>query len=51
MPPGLSQVHIYPINGAAHRVGTNETAFSYRNANFAFVAAGVDPEQSRRAKM
>jgi hypothetical protein len=26
MPAGLSQVHIYPINGAAQRVGTGDTA-------------------------
>jgi FAD/FMN-containing dehydrogenase len=48
MPPGLSQAHIYPINGAAHRVGRNETAFSYRDANFAFVAAGIDPDPSSK---
>jgi hypothetical protein len=48
MPPGLSQAHIYPINGAAHRVGKNDTAFSYRDANFAFVAAGVDPDPSNK---
>jgi FAD/FMN-containing dehydrogenase len=41
IPPGLSQAHFYPINGAAHRVGRNDTAFSYRDANFAFVAAGI----------
>jgi len=27
-PPGLSQVHIYPIDGAAHRVGKDHTAFT-----------------------
>ena len=43
MPPGLSQVHIYPINGAAHRVGKGDTAFSYRDANFALVIVGIDP--------
>jgi len=42
-PAGLSQVHIYPINGAAHRVGRTDTAFSYRDANFALVIVGVDP--------
>jgi len=42
-PPGLSQVHVYPIDGAAHRVGTGDTAFSYRDANFAVVIVGVDP--------
>jgi FAD/FMN-containing dehydrogenase len=46
MPPGLSQAHIYPINGAAHRLGKSDTAFSYRDANFAFVVAGVDPDPS-----
>lgn len=43
-PAGLSQVHIYPIDGAAHRVGRQDTAFSYRDANFALVIVGVDPE-------
>ncbi len=48
MPAGLSQAHILPINGAAHRVGRNDTAFSYRDANFAFVAAGISPDPSSR---
>lgn len=42
-PAGLSQVHVYPIDGAAHRVGTTDTAFSYRDANFAVVIVGIDP--------
>ena len=46
MPAGLSQAHFYPINGAAHRVGRNDTAFSYRDANFAFVAAGIASDPS-----
>jgi FAD/FMN-containing dehydrogenase len=43
-----STVHIYPINGACHRVGSDETAFAYRDANFATVIAGMwpDPEQN-----
>ena len=48
MPPGLSQVHIYPINGAAHRVGSGDTAFSYRDANFAVVIVGVDPDPRQK---
>jgi FAD/FMN-containing dehydrogenase len=48
MPPGLSQVHIYPIDGAAHRVGVGDTAFSYRDANFAVVVVGVDPDPGRK---
>jgi FAD/FMN-containing dehydrogenase len=47
-PAGLSQVHVYPINGAAHRVGQDETAFSYRDANFITVMVGVDPDPARK---
>ena len=25
-------MHLYPINGACHRVGPNDTAFAYRKA-------------------
>ncbi len=42
-----STAHIYPINGAAHRVAADETAFAYRDANFATVIAGVWPEPSQ----
>ncbi|CAN5879118.1 FAD-binding oxidoreductase [soil metagenome] len=39
-----STVHLYPINGAAHRVGKNDTAWSYREATWGMVIAGVDPD-------
>jgi FAD/FMN-containing dehydrogenase len=39
-----STVHIYPINGAAHRVAPGDTAFAYRDANFATVIAGMWPD-------
>jgi hypothetical protein len=39
----LSTAHIYPINGAAQRVGKDDTAFSFRDANFNGVIVGVDP--------
>ncbi|WP_030714421.1 FAD-binding oxidoreductase [Streptomyces sp. NRRL S-237] len=46
--PGLpavnSTVHIYPINGACHRVAPDATAFAYRNASFATVIAGMWPD-------
>jgi FAD/FMN-containing dehydrogenase len=32
------------INGAAHRVGKNDTAWNYRHANWAQVIVGVDPD-------
>ncbi len=47
-PAGLSQVHIYPIDGAAHRPGRGDTAFSYRDANFAVVIVGVDPDPANK---
>ena len=43
--PGVSAtMHLYPINGAASRVGSDETAFAYRGATFApvIVAAWED---------
>ncbi|WP_344410789.1 FAD-binding oxidoreductase [Catellatospora methionotrophica] len=39
-----STVHIYPINGACHRVAADATAFAYRDANFAVVIAGMWPD-------
>jgi FAD/FMN-containing dehydrogenase len=42
-----STMHIYPINGAAHRVAPDATAFAYRDASFATVIAGMWPEPSQ----
>src|SRR3984893_13875970 len=42
--PVKSTMHIYPINGACHRVKPDETAFAYRDANFATVIAGMWPD-------
>jgi FAD/FMN-containing dehydrogenase len=39
-----STVHIYPINGACHRVAQDATAFAYRDAAFATVIAGMWPD-------
>ena len=39
-----STTHIYPINGACHRVAPDATAFAYRDANFAAVIAGMWPD-------
>jgi hypothetical protein len=44
IPTQLSQMHCYPVNGAAHRVGGDETAFSYRDATWSTVYLGVDPD-------
>ena len=44
-----STMHMYPIDGAAHDVGPDETAFSYRDAQFAEVIFGVDPDPANAA--
>ena len=47
VPTVNSTVHIYPINGAAHRVAADATAFAYRDANFATVIAGMWPDPAQ----
>ena len=37
-------VHLYPIDGACHRVASDATAFAYRDARFACVIAGMWPD-------
>ena len=44
VPAVNSTVHIYPINGACHRVEPDATAFAYRDATFATVIAGMWPD-------
>jgi FAD/FMN-containing dehydrogenase len=44
LPAVNSTVHIYPIDGACHRVQPDATAFAYRDANFATVIAGMWPD-------
>jgi UDP-N-acetylenolpyruvoylglucosamine reductase len=43
MPTMLSAMHLYPVDGAAARVGENDTAWGYRRARFSEVIIGVDP--------
>jgi FAD/FMN-containing dehydrogenase len=44
MPTLKSTMHMYPIDGAAHDVSSTDTAWSYREANWGSVFAGVDPD-------
>jgi len=44
VPAMTSTMHIYPINGACHRVESDATAFAYRDASFATVIAGMWPD-------
>ncbi len=40
LPTMQSTMHLYPINGAAHRVGQQDTAWSYRDATWGEVIVG-----------
>jgi hypothetical protein len=43
-PSELSLMHLYPIDGAVHRVGKGDTAWSCRDATWSMVIAGIDPD-------
>ena len=51
IPSMLSTMHLYPVNGAAQRVGKNDTAYSFREALFAEVIVGVDPDPANSEKI
>jgi FAD/FMN-containing dehydrogenase len=44
LPTLKSTMHMYPIDGAAHDLGPTDTAWSYRDAQWGSVFAGVDPD-------
>jgi hypothetical protein len=48
LPTMLSTMHLYPVNGTAQRVGKNDTAWSYRDATWAEVIVGVDPDPANK---
>ncbi len=51
LPTAHSTMHLYPIDGAAHRVGPQETPWAYREANWAQVIVGVDPDPANKDKI
>jgi FAD/FMN-containing dehydrogenase len=53
VPEVTCTMHMYPINGACHRVGATDTAFAYRDATYGmvFLAGWTDPaKDSERIK-
>ena len=50
LPPAHSTMHLYPLTGAAQRVKQDETAWSYREAKFAQVIVGVDPDPANNPR-
>lgn len=47
LPTPHSTMHLYPINGAVHKKKNGDTAFAYRDANWAQVIVGVDPDPEK----
>jgi len=50
IPTVNAAMHIYPVNGACHRVSEDATAFAYRDATFSTVIAGVWPDSADNDK-
>ncbi|MFF0432787.1 FAD-binding oxidoreductase [Streptomyces sp. NPDC004327] len=44
LPTELSTMHLYPVDGAAHRPGPMDTAWAYRDAVWSGVIGGISPE-------
>jgi FAD/FMN-containing dehydrogenase len=51
LPTMHSTLHLYPIDGAARRVKNSATPWSYRDAVWAQVMVGVDPDPANKEKI
>ena len=51
LPTPLSTIHIYPIDGAVHRIGNQETPFAYRDVRWAQNIVGIDPDPRNKEKI
>lgn len=51
LPTMHSTMHLYPVNGAASRVRNHDTAWSYRDATWASVIVGVDPDPANNGRL
>jgi hypothetical protein len=50
-PSELSLMHLYPIDGAAHRVDRDATAWGRRDARWSMVIVGIDADPSKDAAL
>jgi FAD/FMN-containing dehydrogenase len=46
-PTELSLMHLYPIDGAVHAVGSGDTAWRCRDARWSMVICGIDPRPEK----
>jgi hypothetical protein len=51
LPSLHSTMHLYCIDGAAHKPKKDDTPWSYRDANWSEVIVGVDPDPTNRDKI
>ena len=51
LPTELSTMHLYPINGFASRIKKKDTAWSFRDATWAMVMAGIDSDPANKEKI
>jgi hypothetical protein len=51
MPTWQSTMHLYPIDGAAAKVANDATPWCYRDAKWAQVIVGVDPDPANKEKL
>jgi len=51
IPTPLSQMHLYPISGAAARAANDATPWAYRDAKYAGVIVGIDPDPANAEKI
>ncbi|HMR42015.1 MAG TPA: FAD-binding oxidoreductase [Ignavibacteria bacterium] len=51
LPTMHSSMHLYPINGAASKIGNKDTAWNNRDTTFSMVIIGVDPDPANKDKI
>ena len=51
VPTTLSTMHLYPVDGAAHDIKTDESAWFHRDANWSMVIGGIDPDPANNEKI
>jgi len=51
LPTLHSTMHLYPVNGAAHKAAKDDTPWSYRQATWSEVIVGVDPDPANKDRI
>ena len=50
LPTMHSTMHLYPVDGAVHRVRSKDTAWTYRDITWSQVIVGVDPDPANNER-